>query len=83
MRRDSDGYCGFLAVAGSEVLGHIVFAPATLDGSELVGMGLAPTAVDPQCQNRKVGIQSSGDLSMAGRSRRSRHDPAAQFQGFS
>lgn len=55
LREACEGYQGFVAVAEDKVVGHIAFTPATLDGSELVGMGLAPMAVDPDYQNRGVG----------------------------
>src|SRR5688500_12785147 len=48
-------YLSFVAVDGDEVVGHILFTPVTLDGSQLAGMGLAPMAVLPAKQRRGVG----------------------------
>lgn len=55
LRNTCDGYLAFVATIDEEIVGHILFTPATLDGSELVGMGLAPMAVDPGFQNRGIG----------------------------
>lgn len=55
LRNTCDGYLAFVAIVDDVIVGHILFTPATLDGSELVGMGLAPMAVDPGFQNRGIG----------------------------
>jgi putative acetyltransferase len=55
LRDSCESYLAFVAVDGQTVVGHILFTPVTLDGSALVGMGLAPMAVDPSVQNRGVG----------------------------
>ena len=55
LRNTCDGYLAFVAIMDQEIVGHILFTPATLDGSDLVGMGLAPMAVDPGFQNRGIG----------------------------
>ena len=47
-----------VATDGEEVIGHILFTPATVtgpDGAEVVGMGLAPMAVVPGRQRQGVG----------------------------
>lgn len=55
LRDSCESYLAFVAVEGEAVVGYILFTPVTLDGSELVGMGLAPMAVDPPFQNRGIG----------------------------
>lgn len=55
LRRTCDEYLAFVATVDEKIVGHILFTPATLDGSPLVGMGLAPMAVDPGFQNRGIG----------------------------
>jgi putative acetyltransferase len=39
------------------VIGHILFTPVTVDGSNTVGMGLAPMAVLPSQQRKGIGSQ--------------------------
>ena len=48
-----------VAVAGSKVVGHILFSPAELvtEKAIVVGMGLAPMAVHPDHQNQGIGSQ--------------------------
>jgi putative acetyltransferase len=55
LRATCDGYLSFVAADRGVVVGHILFTPATLDGSSLHGMGLAPMAVDPSLQKRGIG----------------------------
>ncbi len=55
LRRTCKEYLAFVATVDEEIVGHILFTPATLEGSRLVGMGLAPMAVDPGVQNRGIG----------------------------
>jgi putative acetyltransferase len=50
-------YLSFVATEDDEVVGHILFTPATIDGSNSVGMGLAPMAVLPSHQRRGIGSQ--------------------------
>ena len=57
LRDSCDDYLAFVAVEDGHVVGHIVFTPATLDGSGLVGMGLAPMAVLPARQRNGIGSQ--------------------------
>lgn len=57
LRTNCDDCRAFVAVEGGEVVGHILFTPATLDGSDVVGMGLAPMAVLPAHQRRGIGSQ--------------------------
>lgn len=55
LRQTCDEYLAFVATEDEAIVGHILFTPATLDASSIVGMGLAPMAVDPGLQNRGVG----------------------------
>jgi putative acetyltransferase len=48
-------YLAFVAVEDSEVVGHILFTPVTLDTSTAIGMGLAPMAVMPSQQRKGIG----------------------------
>ena len=47
----------FVAEDGGQVVGHILFTPATIesDGESIVGMGLAPMAVAPVRQREGIG----------------------------
>ena len=55
LRATCADYLSFVAVDSDRVVGHILFTPVTLDGSELSGMGLAPMAVLPAQQRRGIG----------------------------
>lgn len=55
LRAACDNTVSFVAVDGGVVVGHILFTPITLDGSGLVGMGLAPLAVLPSHQQQGIG----------------------------
>jgi len=55
LRRTCNEYLAFVATEDEAIVGHILFTPATLDASSIVGMGLAPMAVDPGRQNAGVG----------------------------
>ncbi|MHC4538511.1 MAG: GNAT family N-acetyltransferase [Planctomycetota bacterium] len=48
-----------VALAGREVVGHILFSPAAIEGENgrLVGSGLAPLAVLPEYQRRGIGSE--------------------------
>jgi len=48
-----------LVADAGEVVGHILFTPVFVEGTEqpLVGMGLAPMAVRPDCQRQGIGSQ--------------------------
>jgi len=41
----------------SQLVGHVAFSPVTIEGVELVGVGLAPVAVLPSHQGRGFGGQ--------------------------
>ena len=55
LRPSCDNYVSFVAVEQGNVVGHILFTPATLDNGGLVGMGLAPMAVLPSHQRQGIG----------------------------
>jgi len=55
LRRSCDDYLAFVAVEDGNVVGHILFTPANLDGCGVVGMGLAPMAVLPARQRKGIG----------------------------
>ncbi|MFC1502617.1 GNAT family N-acetyltransferase [bacterium] len=46
-----------VAVSDEKIVGHIFFSPVTIDheGTQVVGMGLAPMAVLPEFQNQGIG----------------------------
>ena len=55
LRKSCKDYCSFVAVNQDTVIGHILFTPVTIDGSDVTGMGLAPMAVLPSYQNQGIG----------------------------
>lgn len=55
LRTACDNFVSFVADDQGALVGHILFTPATLDGSDLTGMGLAPMAVSPNQQRRGIG----------------------------
>ncbi|MCP5274293.1 MAG: N-acetyltransferase [Burkholderiales bacterium] len=57
LRTSCKGYLAFVAVEDGTVVGHILFTPVTVDGSNVVGMGLAPMAVLPSHQRKGIGSQ--------------------------
>jgi putative acetyltransferase len=57
LRASCKDYLAFVAVEDGSVVGHILFTPATVDGSNVVGMGLAPMAVLPSHQRKGIGSQ--------------------------
>jgi putative acetyltransferase len=48
-------YLAFVAVEDGVVVGHVLFSPVTVEGSNVVGMGLAPMAVLPSHQRKGIG----------------------------
>jgi putative acetyltransferase len=50
-------YLSFVATEDDTVVGHILFTPATIVGSNTLGMGLAPMAVLPSHQRRGIGTR--------------------------
>ncbi len=59
LREACENLLSLVAVEGGEVVGHILFSPATIKGEETTyeveGMGLAPMAVLPRCQGQGIG----------------------------
>ena len=59
LRRDCADVLSLVAVVDGEVVGHVLFSPATAGGpgGEVRGMGLAPMAVLPEHQRRGIGSE--------------------------
>jgi len=59
LREACENLLSLVAVQGGEVVGHILFSPASVGGVgatfEVSGMGLAPMAVLPRCQGQGIG----------------------------
>jgi putative acetyltransferase len=57
LRQVCDGCSSVVAVEGDEVVGHVMFSPATIENvdGDIWGMGLAPLAVLPNHQRRGIG----------------------------
>lgn len=57
LRTNCDELLSLIAHNGEQILGHILFSPATIEGEEsrLCGMGLAPVAVLPKHQGQGIG----------------------------
>jgi putative acetyltransferase len=57
LRASCKDYLAFVAIHDGAIVGHILFTPATIDGSSTAGMGLAPMAVLPSHQRKGIGSQ--------------------------
>lgn len=59
LRKAARPFVSLVAVKDDQVVGHISFSPAMIEGGGSVGpaMGLAPMAVLPECQRRGIGSQ--------------------------
>jgi putative acetyltransferase len=57
LRENCLGLLSLVALEGDEVVGHILFSPARIEGSTktIDGMGLAPMAVLPERQRQGIG----------------------------
>lgn len=57
LRRNKKAVLSFVAVESDDVVGHILFSPATIEAHDRIVniVGLAPMAVLPAYQNRGVG----------------------------
>ncbi len=55
LRSSCKEYLAFVAAEDGAVVGHILFSPVTVDGSDATGMGLAPMAVLPSHQRKDIG----------------------------
>ena len=62
LRAECDELLSLVAVCDGEVVGHILFSPATIesDSGDVRGMGLAPMAVLPVHQRRGIGSKLAG-----------------------
>lgn len=59
LRRSCNDVLSLVAVEQNQVVGHILFSPATIESEERTvhGMGLAPMAVLPEYQRQGVGAE--------------------------
>jgi putative acetyltransferase len=57
LRRNCNDLLSLVAVAGNEIVGHILFTSITVEGEETTveGMALAPMAVLPEYQRQGIG----------------------------
>jgi putative acetyltransferase len=57
LRENCDDVISLVSVDGDEVVGHILFSPAVIDGEHdtVTGMGLTPMAVVPERQRQGIG----------------------------
>ncbi len=56
LRESCPGLLSLVASQGEEVIGHLLFSPATIEEDKILeGMGLAPLAVLPEFQGKGVG----------------------------
>lgn len=55
LRLSCNEFLSFVALKNETIVGHILFTPATIDGSSSIGMGLAPIAVLPSEQKNGIG----------------------------
>ena len=62
LRDACDDLLSLVAVRNGEVVGHICFSPATIEGDkgDVRGMGLAPMAVLPELQRQGIGSKLIG-----------------------
>lgn len=59
LRRNCNDLLSLVAVAQNQVVGHILFSPATIESEDRIvrGVGLAPMAVLPEYQRKGVGAE--------------------------
>ncbi len=59
LRRNCNDLLSLVAVAQDQVVGHILFSPATIESEDRIvrGVGLAPMAVLPEYQRKGVGAE--------------------------
>ncbi|MFC1692962.1 GNAT family N-acetyltransferase [Candidatus Latescibacterota bacterium] len=59
LRDNCNDLISLVAIMDDQVVGHILFSPATIEneGQAVLGMGLAPMAVLPEYQNQGIGSE--------------------------
>jgi len=59
LRKDCPSLLSLVAESANQIVGHILFSPASieLDGGTIDGMALGPMAVLPECQRQGIGSQ--------------------------
>jgi|SRR5436190_15235941 len=57
LRRQHAAVVSLVAEDGGQVVGHVLFSPVTLDGSDQGMLGLAPMAVSPARQRQGIGSE--------------------------
>ena len=57
LRAAGADYHSFVAIEHDKIIGHILFTPVTVDGQDVVGVGLAPMAVTPAHQRQGIGSE--------------------------
>ncbi|MFX0198418.1 MAG: GNAT family N-acetyltransferase [Candidatus Hodarchaeota archaeon] len=59
LRDNCKSILSLVALAGDEVVGHILFSPTVIEGEKgrLLGSGLAPVAVLPEYQRKGIGSE--------------------------
>ncbi len=55
LRKACQEIISLVAVSGEKIVGHILFSPAEIKDTNIIGMGLAPMAVLPDFQKQGVG----------------------------
>ena len=57
LRQGCDELLSLVALRDEQVVGHILFSPATIEATQgtIAGVGLAPMAVLPECQRQGIG----------------------------
>jgi putative acetyltransferase len=57
IRANCPDILSLVALREGRVVGHVLFSPATIDtdNGPIMGMGLAPMAVPPECQRQGIG----------------------------
>lgn len=59
LRQNCDNVLSLVAIVENQVVGHILFSPATIESEDrtIRGMGLAPMAVLPEYQRQGIGSE--------------------------
>jgi putative acetyltransferase len=58
--------CSLVATVNEQIVGHILFSSITVESNphNVKGLGLAPIAVLPSCQNKRIGSHHSRSRNM-------------------